>query len=159
MMALPRPWRGLHLRSTLCDSNLWLEILTDLTSIFVLLYVVKVVGDIIVSGGWLAVWVWLVEGKDAHMVYVVGNVVVLLMVYWIPGILYTLVDLLRPEFLYKYKVQKEKAQSEVNMKMLGKVVSMVLMNQVVQGIMGGRWPGGGGINTSTWTPHWWRCHP
>ena len=36
--------------------------------------------------------------------YVVGSVVVLLLVYWVPATLYTIVDLLRPAFLYKYKV-------------------------------------------------------
>ena len=36
--------------------------------------------------------------------YVVGSVVVLLLVYWVPATLYTIVDLFRPACLYKYKV-------------------------------------------------------
>ena len=36
--------------------------------------------------------------------YVVGSVVVLLLVYWAPATLYTIVDLFRPACLYKYKV-------------------------------------------------------
>ena len=36
--------------------------------------------------------------------YVVGSVMVLLLVYWVPATLYTLVDLFRPACLYKYKV-------------------------------------------------------
>ena len=36
--------------------------------------------------------------------YVVGSIMVLLLVYWVPATLYTLVDLFRPACLYKYKV-------------------------------------------------------
>ena len=36
--------------------------------------------------------------------YVVGSVMVLLLVYWVPATLYTVVDLFRPACLYKYKV-------------------------------------------------------
>ena len=36
--------------------------------------------------------------------YVVGSVMVLLLVYWLPATLYTLVDIFRPAWLYKYKV-------------------------------------------------------
>ena len=36
--------------------------------------------------------------------YVVGSVVVLLLVYWVPASLYTILDLIRPAWLYKYKV-------------------------------------------------------
>ena len=36
--------------------------------------------------------------------YVVGSVVVLLLVYWVPATLYTILDLFRPACLYKYKV-------------------------------------------------------
>ena len=36
--------------------------------------------------------------------YVVGSVMVLLLVYWVPATLYTLVDIFRPAWLYKYKV-------------------------------------------------------
>ena len=71
------------------------------------------------------------------MVYVVGNVLVLLMVYWVPAIIYTLVDIFRPQFLYQYKVQREKAQRELTKGVMAKVVGMVFLNQVVQGIIGG----------------------
>ena len=36
--------------------------------------------------------------------YVVGSVVVLLLVYWVPASIYTILDLIRPACLYKYKV-------------------------------------------------------
>ena len=36
--------------------------------------------------------------------YVLGSVMVLLVVYWVPAMLYTVVDLFRPACLYKYKV-------------------------------------------------------
>ena len=36
--------------------------------------------------------------------YVVGSVLVLLLVYWLPATLYTILDLFRPASLYKYKV-------------------------------------------------------
>ena len=136
-MLLRKPWTDLNLKSALHDKGLWLEIFTDLGSILGLLILVRLAGDSLITGGWLSVWVWLVAGKDAHLVYVVGNVLVLLLVYWVPCILYIFLDLFRPELFYKYKVQREKAQREVNLKVLGKVVSLVLMNQVVQGIIGG----------------------
>ena len=135
-MALARPWRQLHLLAIL-DLDLWVEILTDLVSMFVLLYLASLTGYLIHPAGWLAVWVRLVDGLDAHMVYVVGNVLVLLMVYWVPAIIYTLVDIFRPQFLYQYKVQREEAQTEQNMVVIAKVVGMVVLNQVVQGIIGG----------------------
>ena len=135
-MALARPLRQLHLLAIL-DLDLWVEILTDLVSMFVLLYLASLTGYLIHPDGWLAVWVRLVNGQDAHMVYVVGNVLVLLMVYWVPAIIYTLVDIFRPQFLYQYKVQREEAQTEVNMVVMAKVVGMVVLNQVVQGIIGG----------------------
>ena len=38
--------------------------------------------------------------------YVFGSVLVLLLVYWVPATLYTIVDLFKPAWLYKYKVKK-----------------------------------------------------
>jgi hypothetical protein len=122
-MALARPWRQLHLVAIL-ELDLWVEILTDLVSMFVLLYLASLTGYLIHPAGWLAVWVRLVDGQDAHMVYVVGNVLVLLMVYWVPAIIYTL-------------VQREEAQTELSMVVMARVVGMVVLNQVVQGIIGG----------------------
>ena len=80
-------------------------------------------------GGWADIWCQLLADKDPHTVYVgqdddgigddvargimlitvnpryvVGSVMVLLLVYWVPATLYTLVDLFRPACLYKYKV-------------------------------------------------------
>ena len=112
-MTLPRLLRQVNILSIL-ELDLWLEILTDLVTMFGLLYIVRITGYLIHPAGWLAVWLWVVDmaGNDAHMVYVVGNVLVVLMVYWIPAILYTLVDVLRPQLLYQYKVQREEAQTD-----------------------------------------------
>ena len=137
-MVLPKPWKQLSLMSLL-DVSLWQEILTDLVTMFVLLYGFSIAGFIFHPAGWMAGWVWLVDiaGDEAHLVYVVGNVLVLLIVYWIPAIIYTMLDIFRPQLLYKYKVQREEAQTELNFMVMAKVLVVVLCNQVVQGLVGG----------------------
>ena len=128
-MSLPRPWRGVDPERIL-DLDLWLEILTDLVTILGLLTLARLAGYLLHPAGWLAVWLWVVEGRDAHMVYVVGNVLVLLMVYGVPAIIYTLVDIFRPQLLYQYKVQRETAQTELTKGVMAKVVGRVFLNQV-----------------------------
>ena len=81
--------------------------------------------------------------------YVVGSVMVLLLVYWVPATLYTLVDIFRPAWLYKYKVithlqlipmrikdsgkyqvQPSDSQCSLSSSALLNTIALVLFNQV-----------------------------
>ena len=127
--------------SRVFERSLWVEIFTDLSSMFGILYLIKLAGWILCPGGWLALWISLIKFVEPivspHQVYVFGNVIVLLAVYWIPATLYTIVDIFRPAKLYQYKVQKEEAQALLELGSMLKVVGTVLLNQIVQGIIGG----------------------
>ena len=74
--------------------------------------------------------------EDAHMMYVLGNLVVLLIVYWVPASLYTLVDVTKPAVFYQYKVQPERCQVSLTVKNLFKVTATVLSNQIIQTLIG-----------------------
>ena len=50
--------------------------------------------------------------QNAHQVYVLGSVAVLLTVYWVPALLYTVSDLCRPALLWRYKVQAGTKQGD-----------------------------------------------
>ena len=127
--------------SRLFERSLWVEIFTDLSSMFGILYLIKLAGRILCSDGWLGLWISLIKflepAVSPHQVYVFGNVLVLLVVYWIPATLYTLVDIFKPEKLYRYKVQKKEAQVLLELEPMLTVVGTVLLNQIVQGIIGG----------------------
>lgn len=120
----------------LLDLDLWKELTVDLTSIFVILYMTKMGGLLVHREGWMGIWWWLVDlaNGDAHMLHVVGSLLVLLVVYWVPATIYSLGDMFR---LYGYKVQGEAAQSNVDLSVLAKVVGTVGTNQVVFGLLGG----------------------
>ena len=73
-----------------------------------------------------------------------GSVLVLLLVYWVPATLYTIADVLRPAWLYKYKVgansvredlkkhqvQNPASQHSTSTSALFNTVGLVLFNQV-----------------------------
>ena len=84
--------------------------------------------------------------------YVVGSVAVLLLVYWLPASIYTILDLIRPACLYKYKVtstwldqhlawskdkclrkyqvQPPQSQHSLSASALLNILALVLFNQV-----------------------------
>jgi len=128
--------RGSFAFANLLDLPLWKEVLLDITSIVGILLCIKGVGDLSTPGGWAALWCQLMADKDPHTVYVVGSVVVLLLVYWVPATLYTIIDLFRPACLYKYKVQPPHSQHSLSPPALLNIVALVLFNQVSMGLVG-----------------------
>ena len=120
------------------DKDLLIEMFVDLASIYVGLFVIYIVGFLFLPNGWMTMWMWFIDlaDGDAHLMYVVGNLLVLLVVYWVPATLYTLADVFRPKLIYQYKVQKEEVQVELTLKVLSEVVGRVLCNQIVQTLIG-----------------------
>ena len=110
----------------------------DLGSIICGLYLFNQIGKLMFENGWYSLWMWMVSlaNGDAHMMYVIGNLLVLLIVYWVPASIYTIIDILQPSIVYQYKVQKEKAQVNLNFETLSKVVFKVTTNQIVQTLIG-----------------------
>ena len=98
--------------SRLLDQDLIWEMIVDLGSIICGLYFINQIGNLMILDGWYSLWMWMVglANGDAHMMYVCGNLLVLLVVYWVPASIYTIIDILQPSILYQYKVQKEQAQ-------------------------------------------------
>ena len=92
--------------SKILDKDLMTEMFVDLTSIYVGLYVIYIVGFMLLPNGWMSMWMWFIDLADgnAHLMYVVGNLMVLLVVYWVPVTFYTLADVFKPKFIYQYKV-------------------------------------------------------
>ena len=124
--------------SRVLEADLVLEMMLDLATIYCSLWSLQQLGYLILPGGWMSAWllaVRLVE-EDAHLMYVVGNLVVLLVVYWVPATLYTLVDIARPRILYQYKVQPERSQVGLTVKNLSRVTATVLANQILQTLVG-----------------------
>ena len=68
--------------------------------------------------------------------YVYGNLAVLLVVYWIPVLFYTLIDVFQPHFLYQYKVQIQKSQVKLTWRLIMDVILKVTSNQVIQTFIG-----------------------
>jgi len=122
--------------ANLLDGPLWKEVLLDISSIVGILLCIKGVGDVTTRGGWEALWCHLVADKDPHTVYVLGSVAVLLLVYWVPASLYTIIDLIRPAWLYKYKVQPPQSQHSLSASALLNILALVLFNQVSMGLVG-----------------------
>ena len=124
--------------SRLLDQDLIWEMIVDLGSIICGLYFINQIGNLVILDGWYSLWMWMVglANGDAHMMYVCGNLLVLLVVYWVPASIYTIIDILQPSILYQYKVQKEKAQVNLNFETLVKVVCKVLTNQITQTLIG-----------------------
>ena len=124
--------------SKILDKDLMTEMFVDLTSIYVGLYVIYIVGFMLLPNGWMSMWMWFIDlaDGDAHLMYVVGNLMVLLVVYWVPVTFYTLADVFKPKFIYQYKVQREEVQVEITLKVLSEVVGRVLCNQIVQTLIG-----------------------
>ena len=123
----------------LCELDLLAEMGLDFLTIYCSLLAAQYIGYIFFPvHGWMTAWLWAVRlvEEDAHMMYVVGNLVVLLLVYWIPVSLYTLLDVFRPPALYQYKVQPEKAQACLTAERLGGVAATVLSNQIIQTLLG-----------------------
>lgn len=120
------------------EPDLWLEMMLDLLTIYCSLWLLQLLGHLIIPGGWLTVWLWTVGQleEEAHQVFVLGNLVVLLVVYWVPAGLYTLVDLTRPRLLYQYKVQPERSQAWLTATNLWRVATTVLANQILQTLIG-----------------------
>jgi len=127
--------RGFAL-ANLIDGPLWKEVFLDTSSIVGTLFCIKGVGSLISVGGWADIWCQLLADKDPHTVYVVGSIMVLLLVYWVPATLYTLVDLFRPACLYKYKVQAPDSQFPLSTSALLNTIALVLFNQVSMGLVG-----------------------
>ena len=124
--------------SRVLEPDLLLEMMLDLITIYCSLWLLQCLGYILLPGGWMTAWLMVVRlvGEDAHQMYVVGNLVVLLVVYWVPAALYTLVDITRPRLLYQYKVQPERSQVALTVKNLGTVTATVLANQIIQTLIG-----------------------
>jgi len=125
--------------SRVCAPDLLLEMGLDLITIYCSLLAGQCLGYIIFpSQGWMAAWQWAVSlvEEDAHKMYVLGNLVVLLLVYWIPATLYTLLDVFKPHVFYQYKVQPEKSQSRLTVASLRSVAVTVLSNQITQTLIG-----------------------
>ena len=122
----------------LLDRDLIWEMIVDLGSIICGLYLINQIGKLMIQDGWYSFWMWMVSlaNEDAHMMYVFGNLLVLLVVYWVPATIYTIFDILQPSIIYQYKVQKEKAQVNLNFETLAKVVCKVLTNQIAQTLIG-----------------------
>ena len=106
--------------------------------IYVGLYTMSILGFLIFPNGWMDLWMWMINmaGRDAHVIYVFGNLMVLLGSYWIPATFYTIVDIFKPQIFYQYKVQAEAAQVTLNYKVLYNLVTRVLTNQVTQVLIG-----------------------
>lgn len=130
--------KGMAKVSRLWDPDLIWEMIVDLGSIFCGLYLINHIGKMMIQDGWYSLWIWMVSlaNGDAHLMYVFGNLLVLLIVYWVPAALFTLADILQPSMIYQYKVQKEKAQVILNFEILAKVVIKVTTNQIVQTLIG-----------------------
>ena len=124
--------------SRLLDQDLIWEMTVDLGSIICGLCLFNQIGKLMIQDGWYSSWMWMVSlaNGDAHMMYVFGNLLVLLVVYWVPASIYTIFDILQPSIIYQYKVQKEKAQVNLNFETLAKVVFKVTTNQIVQTLIG-----------------------
>ena len=121
------------------ERDLILEMAIDLLSIYVGLYSLKLIGLLFAPQlGWMALWNWIIElfGEDPYKMYVIGNLLVLLVFYWLPATLYTIIDVFQPKLLYQYKVQKEKSQVYLSFSTLSGVVAKVLGNQVFQTLIG-----------------------
>ena len=95
-------------------------------------------GFLIFPNGWMDLWIWMIDlaGRDAHVIFVFGNLFVLLLSYWIPATLFTLADVFKPQIIYQYKVQEEKSQVELNFAVMYKLVSNVLTKQLLQILIG-----------------------
>ena len=124
--------------SRVLEPDLLMEMCLDLVTIYSSLVAVQALGYIIFTDGWMTAWLWVVRlvDEDAHMMYVLGNLVVLLVVYWVPALLYTAVDVMRPRLLYQYKVQPERAQACLTVGSLTEVAATVLSNQIIQTLIG-----------------------
>ena len=124
--------------SRLLDKDLIWEMIADLGSIICGLYFINQIGKLMIIDGWYSLWMWMVglANGDGHMMYVCGNLLVLLVVYWVPASIYTIIDILQPSILYQYKVQKEKAQVNLNFETISKVVFKVTTNQIAQTLIG-----------------------
>ena len=124
--------------SRLCDKDLMVEMTIDFGSIFIGLHITNFLGYQLLQDGWMSMWMWMIKlaNGNAHKMYVFGNLIVLLIVYWVPATIYTVVDIFQPTILYNYKVQPRKAQDDLNWRTLSKVVSTVLSNQIIQTLIG-----------------------
>ena len=117
-------------------TDLIVEMVVDLSSIFAGLLILQKIGFLMFEGGWGSLWIHLMADADAHKVYVFGNLAVLIIVYWVPATLYTLLDVFKPQVLYQYKVQKEKSQADLSLKKLREVICKVVSNQIIQTLVG-----------------------
>ena len=124
--------------SRLWDLDLMVEMSIDLITIYCSLVTIQSLGYIFFQDGWMTAWLWAVNlfDEDAHKMYVLGNLLVLLLVYWVPASLYTVVDIVRPQVLYQYKVQPERSQAVLTVETLTEVAGTVLSNQIVQSLVG-----------------------
>ena len=102
------------------------------------LWTTNKLGFLIFPNGWMDLWIWMIDlaGRDAHVIFVFGNLFVLLLSYWIPATLFTLADVFKPQIIYQYKVQEEKSQVELNFAVMYKLVSNVLTKQLLQILIG-----------------------
>ena len=118
--------------------DLFLEMLVDLSSIYFGLYLLKHACFFIHPNGWMELWKMLINafGDNAYVMYVYGNLAVLLVVYWIPVLFYTLIDVFQPHFLYQYKVQIHKSQVKLTWRLIMDVILKVTSNQVFQTFIG-----------------------
>ena len=124
--------------SRLWDLDLMVEMSIDLVTIYCSLVTIQSLGYIFFQDGWMTAWLWAVNlfDEDAHKMYVLGNLLVLLLVYWVPASLYTVVDIVRPQVLYQYKVQPERSQAVLTVETLTEVAGTVLSNQIIQTLVG-----------------------
>ena len=69
-----------------------LEILTDSASICFWLFLLKLGGEAVLESGWEGLWRTLVErsGHQALQLYVLGSTVALLLAYYVPVTLFTI---------------------------------------------------------------------
>ena len=118
--------------------DLIVEMLVDLSTIYVGLLVLQLAGSWIFADGWMTIWNLMLEKIDwsDHMFYVLGNLLIILIAYWIPAIFYTLIDVYKPPLLYQYKVQEEKKQVDLDGRKIMQIVIKVLSNQVTQTLIG-----------------------
>lgn len=122
----------------LCDLDLMVEMSLDLITIYCSLLALQSLGYVFFAEGWMTAWLWVVRlaEEDAHKMYVLGNLLVLLLVYWVPACLYTVVDVVRPQVFYQYKVQPERSQATLTLQTLTEVTGTVLSNQIIQTLIG-----------------------
>ena len=103
--SLPNSQQGMTLSrlKNILEPDLLGEILLDLVTIFGPLFLAYKAGLL------MLIWLCLVSsaGSDPHLFFVLGNVFVLLVSYWLPASLYTFVDYFRPAFLYRYVLRSE----------------------------------------------------